>query len=44
LLADNPGFAIQEDVKTEFLYFPQGELEGSNTYRVLTVTCLQRRP
>jgi hypothetical protein len=44
LLADNPGFAIHEDGKTEFLYFPQGELEGSNTYRVLTVTCLQRRP
>ena len=41
LLRDDPGFAIHEDGKTEFLYFPQGELDRSNTYRVLTVTCLQ---
>ena len=44
LLEDDPGFAIHEDGKTGLLYFPQSELEGSNTYRVLTVTCLQRRP
>ncbi len=44
LLDDDPGFAIREDGKTEFLYYPQGEQEGSNTYRVLTVTSLQRQP
>jgi len=43
LLDDDPGFSIREDGKTEFIYYPQGEQEGSNTYRVLTVTSLQRQ-
>ncbi len=36
VLEDDPGFTIRDDGKTEFLYFPPGELEGRNTYRVLT--------
>ena len=36
LLEDDPGFTIRDDGKTEFLYFPHGEFEGPNTYRVLT--------
>ncbi|MGD8239651.1 MAG: hypothetical protein PVH68_13915, partial [Armatimonadota bacterium] len=38
VLDDDPGFTIRGDGKTEFLYFPQGELEGANTYRILTAT------
>jgi hypothetical protein len=37
LLDDDPGFAIRDDGKVDFLYFPQRQLTGAVRYRISTM-------
>jgi hypothetical protein len=40
-LADDPGFRLNDDGATEFLYYPQNTIEGENQFRINTSAYFQ---
>ncbi len=42
-LADDPGFKINEDGTTQFVYFPGNTTEGPNSFRINTAVSLDAR-